>query len=805
MRHSAKSFILALFLFLSPTIALVAQKIDAALEKLIKEFPDERTHLHLDKDYYMAGESIWFKAYLYGNKLPSAISSNFYVQLLDKDNRLVSESHYPVMGATSLGTIKIPDSLPKGNYWLRAFTPWMLNFGDEYVYRQSLYVVSSTGKEETKGNTVIPSTINLKFFPESGQLTNGIITTTAFKATYANGMPARVEGRIIAEDGTTITSFQTYHNGMGKTQFKPISGTKYFGEIEVAGKPIKYPLPEVVSAGVNMKVMDEKGGKMFQIARSEKDKDEFNELHLVVVQNKLIVFETDVTIDDYPSVRGHILTNELPTGILQFTLFSKKGVPLAERLSFVNNGDYKSDVSLNMGNVDLGKKQKSNFELIWPDNIQRSLSVSVTDASFGLPNQENIYTRFLLTSNLKGTIYNPAWYFTNTSDSVQQAMDLLMLTNGWTRYRWEKILNDEFPLIRFKDPGMMKLTGLVMDAKGKDIIQSGDLIVYVESPGMPRNSFNVPVNAAGRFTMDSMLLFGSTKISYEYFNTKGKLQDVRIVPDEIKKQNFPIESAAGGLRNEMANQGSTPSARDADKIIADFTVLPEVQLKPVPKKTDSLNTNERYAAGPFSKSGRLNFDFIKDPPRTSLNQNILEYLRQNIPQVQFTGTGFVSRKNYSLNSGSMWPVSVYLDNATTTPSALQGLTISDIALVKFYETGFFGTGTGSSGGTIALFTKKGNDLNIKEVSDKPLPYFMVDGYSPIKEFYRQEPLPIGVANVPPDQSPTLYWNPALVPAGDEKKINIEFYNNDISKKIRIVVEGFDAAGKLIHIEKWIGN
>jgi hypothetical protein len=127
-------------------------------------------------------------------------------------------------------------------------------------------------------------------------------------------------------------------------------------------------------------------------------------------------------------------------------------------------------------------------------------------------------------------------------------------------------------------------------------------------------------------------------------------------------------------------------------------------------------------------------------------------------------------------------------------------------MIKFYETGFFGTGTGASGGTIAIFSKKGSVLDAKEAPEKNLPFFTIEGYSLIKEFYREDPLPAGVAKVPLDQSPTLYWNPSLQPtAAEARTISVEFYNNDISKKFRIVVEGFDATGKLIHLEKWVGN
>ena len=76
------------------------------------------------------------------------------------------------------------------------------------------------------------------------------------------------------------------------------------------------------------------------------------------------------------------------------------------------------------------------------DVLVSNLSISVTDADLNPVslNEENIYSQLLLTSDLKGYVYNPAYYFSNTSDSVKQHLDLVMMTNGWRRFKWEALL-----------------------------------------------------------------------------------------------------------------------------------------------------------------------------------------------------------------------------------------------------------------------------------------------------------------------------------------------------------------------------
>ena len=804
IRRAKKAFFCTGF-FLLTAVGLFAQKIDAALEKLIKQYPEEKVHLHLDKDFYLAGETIWFKAYLYSNNLPSLRSTNFYIQLLDINGQVVKEGHYPVVDAAVSGSILIPDSLPKGNYWLRAFTPWMQNFGEEFLYHRALYIINTNNTGTSPVSSNAPQTISIRFFPESGHLTSGILGTVAFEATYSNGLPAEVEGSIKAEDGTVITSFKTYYNGMGKVQFKPIEGNKYTGEIIVSGKPVNYPLPEMTPGGINLKVLDEKGGKMFQLARNAKSKEEFNKVHLVVVQNKLIIFETDVTFDDYPSVRGHILTDNLPTGILQFIVFDQNDVPLAERLAFVNNGEYKSNVSLNIVSLKKGKREKNSFEILFGDSTQRSLSVSVSDAAFKLPDQETIFSRFLLSSDLQGQILNPDWYFTNSSDTAKQALDLVMLTHGWRKYHWEKILNNEYPLLNHQDPGMLKISGTVMDAKDKNLVQGGGLSLTVESPGMPQSSYEVIVDTKGRFELDSLFLFGNTKAAYNYINVKGKPQQVIVTPDEEEKTVNKKFSDQAILNKDVTLVTNAGAIKNTEKIAGEFKVLEEVQAQVVAKRKDSLSTNEKYATGPFTKEARITFDFIKTPPKNQLNQGVVDFVRQNVQQIQYNGSGFVSRKNFSLGGGGAWPVTIFLDNTSTSIGNLQGLFMSEVAMIKFYETGFFGTGTTSSGGTIAVFMKRGDDLGQKESQPANLPFFTVNGYSVSKEFYRPDYSVPNLAPVTSDRSSTLYWNPAVRPSGNDQKINIDYYTNDLPGKIRIVAEGFDAAGKLIHLEKIIDN
>src|ERR1700741_996112 len=127
-------------ILLAHFFSLLSQKIDAFLTGVSKDQPAEKIYIHYDKEYYVAGETVWFKAYLFWNGKPSGLSNNFYLQLINARGEIISNKKYPVKGATVNGDIALPDSLPQGYYCIRALTPGMLNTGTDFFYSKNLFV-----------------------------------------------------------------------------------------------------------------------------------------------------------------------------------------------------------------------------------------------------------------------------------------------------------------------------------------------------------------------------------------------------------------------------------------------------------------------------------------------------------------------------------------------------------------------------------------------------------------------------------------------------------------------------------------
>ena len=140
----------------------------------------------------------------------------------------------------------------------------------------------------------------------------------------------------------------------------------------------------------------------------------------------------------------------------------------------------------------------------------------------------------------------------------------------------------------------------------------------------------------------------------------------------------------------------------------------------------------------------------------------------------------------------------FLDEMHSDADMVGGINMNDIAYIKVFKPPFFGGTGGSPGGAIAVYTRKGAD--VKSTPGRGIAFKYLEGYTAYKEFYTPNYEKLNDATVP-DVRTTLYWNPYILTDASKKKATIEFYNNDVSKKIRLILCGMNAEGKLAWVEK----
>jgi hypothetical protein len=216
-------------------------------------------------------------------------------------------------------------------------------------------------------------------------------------------------------------------------------------------------------------------------------------------------------------------------------------------------------------------------------------------------------------------------------------------------------------------------------------------------------------------------------------------------------------------------------------------------------KTDAEKMDERYTSGMFSGGDAYDFDLVDDPLAAAM-PDIFTYLQGKVAGLQITpGNGPGGTPSLSWRGGKP---SLYLNEMQTDAQQLQSTPVTDIAMVKVFRPGSGVGFGGGSGGVIAIYTKKGGDEKRGDDPNfKGLDKAILIGYAMPKEFYSPNYLENSPLNEGEDLRKTLYWRPYVLTDKDSKRVTIDFFNNDITKKMRVVLEGFNEEGKLTHIEQ----
>ncbi len=769
-----------------------SQSIDNKIIEWSKTNPVEKLYLQLDRESYFAGQTIWFKGYFMSNFVPSGKSSTLYVELLNNQSNIVVRNIFPAYLSISVGQLDLPENMPAGTYQLRAYSPLMMN-QPGFFFHKPITVYGKEAKKKEVNATENKS--QLVFFPEGGNMISGLLNVVAFKATGKNGLPVDVEGEIVNDKGTLITSFKAMHDGMGSFPIIPVEGDSYFAII--AGSGIKYALPQQTKNGISFSVRATAQGKQFRI-QAASEEPAFKPAYMIGQMGNDIIFRQPLT-DSKKEINGLIPTSNFYSGILHLTVFNKDDMPLAERLTFVDNREYILPGTLQLDTLDTDARKRNRFSILLKDTIIGNFSVSVTDADYEneTSRPQNIYSWFLLNSDIKGYIHNPSYYFSSASEVVKYAMDLVMMTNGWTRFKWTDVAQNKLPPPRFKDEGYISLKGRVMIEGTKRPLENRDIIVMMRPEdttlskgGMPRF---IRTDSSGYFNMDSLIFYDKMKILFsDVRGKKSKYIAVKLEGDSLnRKYSIPPVS----LPSDSTATANTAKMMDAYN---DFSKAAGITLETITvkarQKTELEKLSEQYASGLFA--GGIN-DRTLDLRNENYSGNIFQYLQGRIPGLMVSGTP----GNYvlSFRSGGLEGnnVSLFLDETPTDASMIESINVNQVAMVKLLPNSVatFGGGT-----ALAIYMKKGNDLTTS--LDSPTDIITYNGYTIVKEFYNPD------YDRQPDSGKadnrlTLAWRPSLFVADVNPKIPVIFYNNNNTKRFKIVAEGITEDGRMLMIEKTI--
>ncbi len=809
-----------LFYFLLCILSgLHAQEPDEKLNNWSAAQPIEKIYLHLDRDEYIAGQTIWLKAYLSSDFLPNDKSTALFVELLNSSSSQVLRLSLPVVRAVSQGQLELPDTLTEGIYLLRAYTATMLNHDADFICKRT---VSITGKDKNK-KTVAPENKELKlvFFPEGGNFVAGHPNTIAFKATDANGLPLKTGGFIKNGKQEIVAAFAALHDGMGMFDLNPAAGDQYYAVLNDDPSGKKYPLPEPAAKGIVFRLLNAPKEIQFEIFQHKSD-PVFQAAYMIGQMQHHTVFKQPLK-QGSGSLSGTIQTGNLSSGILHITVFNKDHMPLAERLCFVNNKEYIQAAQLITDTLDFSDRGKNHFSLVFPDSVTGSFSVAISDPAYHTTatREENIYSTLLLTSDLKGYVHNPAWYFSSDSDTVRYALDLLMMTHGWRRFKWEQLLKEPLPDTKFKDPAFVTLSGRVTLEGTKKPFADKDMLMLITPADSSRAIQMIRTDGNGYYRVDSVLFFGKTSILLsDIKGKKSRFVDIKPGADSLNRPYHLPYFVENEWPEQQAKEKNESIAKKMTEeyqahIKANGTILSEVVVRSYIKSPSEL-ANEKYASAMFADLDGKVIDLINTTD-VVVHANIFEYLQFRVPGLQVVEPDYTTggppspdprndpssyrifyRQAPTISSLGAIPMTLFLNEVETPAAIIATIPADQIAMVKLFSSF---VGASGSGAALAIYTKKEADYYKSIPSAGEI--ITYNGFSVIKEFYSPDHSTPSKSEAP-DHRITLHWKPDIFVNGKNIKIPVRFYNNDRSRSFKIVAEGMTVDGKLLLIEKIIG-
>lgn len=761
------------------------------------QFPQEKIFIHFDKPTYSTGETMWFKAYLVDafSNAPVSISNIIHVELLSSDLKILDKKMLRIENGGTSGDFLLPDSISPGNYHVRAYTNWMQNFDDAFLFRQSFRVLK-TQTEEEYVNPILKATLN--FFPEGGDLVDGIPSIVAMKATDQFGRGLKLKGSLVGPTGS-LSDLETDERGMGALIYTPQKGQKATAQFTFEGRVYEFDLPQSKADGYAFRVLNNYESPKITLTVTGNTPLAGSGL---IAHHKGEVFYSVVNQSDENAFAVRLDRKDFPAGVSHITFFDPEGRPRAERLIYANY-PIQNEIKLRKGSsydtrslVSLGLSVSDTANGIVPSN----LSISITPRDLVNVDQAKSIVEYLhLTSDIVGKVEDPGYYM-QLNESSFKSLDLLMMTQGWRRFKWEEVMqfDGEFAPDYWAEDGIT-FKGQVFDFYNRDLPRQSQISLSVLDGNL--GFIQGETDELGRFFFSGNEFNDSTNLMFQAkrkLKKKGKTRnDVYITINEttspILQGDFYQSPPVFRLKKQedyLTEKLKIERANRAFNFDKDAILLDEVSVTGVKEiRNDPFESPFKIYDQPTS---RVVADSVM---RGVAMINIYDLLRR-VPGVRIIGSfpnqGIQIGGPSSVNSGTQ-PL-IILDGVNVGTDALNTIPptmVSHVDVLDRAEAAIYGSQ--GANGVVAIYTKSG--MGVKETGPKNMGILNHShpGYSRVREFFTPNYAEPKAEHAKPDYRTTLYWNPTIITEG-EGMSELEFYSSDQKGTFDILIQGITAEG-----------
>ena len=640
--------------------------------------------------------------------------------------------------------------------------------------------------------------ISVQFFPESGNLINGVRSRVAFKVVGADGLGKNATG-IIMDASEKITDLKSEYAGMGTFSFTPVDGHRYTAKVKFDdGSEKIFELPKPKESGFVLTVNNENAKDLvIKITPSAKEKAG-EEIIVIGQSNGIIKYVSKSKLNGAP-VFASVSKKRFPTGILQLTLLNSSYQPLAERLAFIRHQASSMNVSPDKETYSPRSPAKFNFKTLDSigQPIRGSFSVAVTNESeipFDDISETTILSNLLLSSDLRGYVETPNYYFTNLNQQKEKALDNLLLTQGWRTFDWKSAKSGHIPSFVYKPEQSINISGKITEANGRPSVRSE--VTLISSTGN-KVILDTLTDASGRFNFDNLAFSEGTSFIVQSKNAKGK-KNVNLLLDQTPPQLITKNINSANIEINV-NQSLLPYLTYRATQFAEMRkkgllqreiILDEVKVVTVkPKVKHSSNLN-----GAGNADAIVSGDVL---PRDCFD--LATCLQGRISGVVVQGKKVYLARNLSGNlmSGPT-PMQIIVDGSYVEPEYLALINITDVDNIEVLKSvGYTGIyGMRGTAGVLIINTKRGEASStvLSTVLSRGIASYSPQGYYLSRQFYSPKYAEPEINKIA-DLRSTIYWAPNVI-TDDGGKASVNFYTSDQPGTYKAVIEGVDLNGSL---------
>lgn len=635
---------------------------------------------------------------------------------------------------------------------------------------------------------------DIQFFPEGGEMIDGLKSKIGFKAIKSDGLGISLSGEIVEYGGAEIAKITSNQLGMGAFTFTPQLNKKYIAKINFAdGSKKTVNLPSVKKEGMSIAAENIGDSLLININCNQNYlAQNKSKPFYIVAQNGGVLFyaaQSVLRLDNYKVV---IPNDKLPTGILQISILTTDFTPLSERLVFIQRKDnLKINVKTDLPAYTNRQKIKVNLQTTGGLNMaEGNYSVSVVNDA-KVPFDENkettIYSSLLLTSDLEGFIEQPNYYFYQQNDQKLKDLDFLMLSQGYRRFNYKDIAQNKIAPIKVLPEQGIEITGTIRKSNGMPL-ENGRILFQI-----PDKHFSTTgtTDKEGRFVFKNLIFRDSSEVIINVRNNVNS-KDLRIMVDG------EIYPALYSNVNAPLDQLNIDSALNTYLKNSRIEHQSAFMLKEVVVKSTAV---KKPSHADFTALSGLNM--IAD---RLISSSQLENCTILINCVNGFGLTFIDQQLYlsrTYNQGDKTPIEIYANGMPVDVSYLANIDTKGIeSLEVFNDDGLSGINRRSNTRGVLV-------INMKEIKKTPISKdqlkelfppsnvltFRPQGYSTEKLFYVPKYSSPRTSLQNEDYRTTIYWNP-LVLTDKTGKGSFEFYNSDAKGAYRITVEGVDSSGNI---------